>query len=139
MTDPDQRNGDGSPAALARASYGAGRFATVVGEERAGDWAVVLVLANEEPSLVPDETVFRRDGGRWEDIAGNDSPGWRSTDDGRGFVTFWGEAPDVASQVTVSYRGDTVTVPVVSRYFLAVFWGVPESDFDPAVLPQVSI
>jgi hypothetical protein len=40
--------------------------------------------------------------------------------------------------VTVSYRGVTVTVPVVSRYFLAVFWGVPESDFDPAVLPRLS-
>ena len=32
----------------------------------------------------------------------------------------------------------TVTVPVMSRHFLAVFWGIRESDFDPGVLPQLS-
>lgn len=138
MTATERQDDDRSPAELALASFGAGRFATVVGEERAGDWAVVLVLTNEEPYLVPYEMVFRQDGGHWADMAGNDSPGWRTTGDGQGFVTFWDEAPHGASRVTVSYRDTTATVPVVSRYFLAVFWSIPESDFDPAVTPQLT-
>jgi hypothetical protein len=74
-----QRDGDErSPAALALASFGAGRFATLVSEEQQDDWAVVLALTNEAPYLVPDEMIFpgtmtgglmwaettRRDGGR---------------------------------------------------------------------------
>jgi hypothetical protein len=70
-------------------------------------------------------------------VGGNDSPGWRSVEDGPGFVTFWGEAPGGTAQVTISYRGSTSVVPVVSQYFLAVFWGIRESDFDPDVLPQL--
>jgi hypothetical protein len=135
--DPDQQSND-SPAALALASFGSGRFATLVSEVQANDWAVVLVLTNEKPFLVPYEMLFRRADGRWTDVAGNDSPGWRSTRDRQGLVTFWGEAPPGASQVTVSYRDATVTVPVESAYFLAVFWDVPEGDFDPAAQPELT-
>jgi hypothetical protein len=136
MIVPGQRN-DGSPASLALASFGAGRFAKIGGEEQEGDWAVVLVVTNEEPHVVPYEIVFRSDGGRWADVAGNDSPGWRSAGDGSGFVTCWGEAPAGTSQVTVSYHGSMSTVPVMSGYFLAIFWGIRASDFDPSALPQV--
>lgn len=137
MTAPEEWN-DGSPAGLALASFGAGRFAKIVGEEQEGDCAVVLLLTNEEPYLVPYEMVFRRDGGQWADVAGTDAPGWRSAGDGLGFVTSWGEVPAGASQVTVSYRGATVTVPVLYGHFLAVFWRIRERDFDPSVLPEVA-
>jgi hypothetical protein len=82
--------------------------------------------------------VFRRDAGRWREVAGSNDPGWRSADGGSGFVTAWGETPEGVSQVTVSYEGASETVRVVSRYYLAVFWGVPEGDFDPSALPQVA-
>lgn len=136
MTAPAGRN-DGSPAGLALDSFGAGRFATIAGEEHEGDWAVVLVLTNEEPYLVPYEMVFRRSGGRWAEVTGNDSPGWRSAGDGEGFVTSWGEVPAGVSRVTVSYRGSTAAVGVRSRYYLAVFWGIRDSDFDPGALPRI--
>lgn len=135
MTVPDQQNND-SPAALALASFGGDQFASLVGEVQADDWAVVLLLTNEAPYLVPYEMIYRRESGRWADVAGSDSPGWRSAGGVTGLVTFWGEAPGEASQVTVSYRGVTASVPVVSGYYLAVFWDVPEGDFDPGTQPE---
>lgn len=138
MTPPERGSGAGSPADLALASFGAGRFASVAGEARADDWAVVLVLTNEEPYLVPYEVDFHRDGATWAEVSGNDSPGWRSTGNGRGFVTFWGEAPDSPARVSVSYRGATAVVPVSAGHFLAVFWDIREGDFDPEVLPEIS-
>ena len=137
MTVPDQQRND-SPAELALASFGGGRFATLVSEARADDWAVVLLLTNEKPFLVPYEMVFHREEGRWADAAGSNSPGWRSTNGALGFVTYWGEALGGASQVAVSYRGITATVPVESGYFLAVFWDVPEGDFDSAAQPELT-
>ncbi|MBV9792818.1 MAG: hypothetical protein JO016_02660 [Actinobacteria bacterium] len=137
MTVPDQPGHD-SPAALALASFGDGRFATLAGEAQQGDWAVVLLLTNEKPFVVPYEVVFHRDGGRWSEVAGNDSPGWRSTGGANGLVTFWAESPGGESPVRVSYRGTTATVPVEAGYFLAVFWDVPEDDFDPAAQPELT-
>jgi hypothetical protein len=137
VTAPEERSA-GSPAGVVLASFGAGRFARIVGEERQGDWAVVLALTNEEPYLVPYEMVFRRDGGQWTEVAGSDTPGWRAAGDGPGLVTCWGEAPAGARRVTVSYRGSTATAAVESGYFLVVFWGIREDDFDPAVLPQTA-
>jgi hypothetical protein len=139
MTTPRPEGGAVSPAELARASYGQGRFATVVGEVRAGDWAVVLVLSNEEPYVLPYEIVFHRDGDRWSEVSGSDTPGWRSTGNGGGFVTFWGEAPADASQVTVAYGRVTAVVTVSERYFLAVFWDIEEDDFNPDALPAVIV
>jgi hypothetical protein len=129
-----------SPAGVALASFGAGRFARIVSEQQRGDWAVVLILMNEEPHLVPYEMVFRRDSDQWIEVAGNDAPGWRAVgDDGLGLVTYWGEAPSGASQITVTYRGSTTTAALASRYFLAVFWTIREESYDPDVLPQVAV
>ena len=126
-----------TPGDLAVASFGGGRFASLAGEARSGDWAVVLVLTNEEPYLVPYELVFRRDDGGWADVAGNDSPGWRATGHGQGFVTVWDEAPGGAVRVTVRFRDASQTVPVSAGYFLAVFWDVPETEFDGDVPAEV--
>jgi hypothetical protein len=127
----------GTPRDLALASFGDARFASVVGEARSGDWAVVLALTNEEPYLVPYEMVFHRNGG-WADVAGNDTPGWRATGDGQGFVTVWDEAPGGAAQVTVRFRDASQTVPVSAGYFLAVFWDVPETDFNGDVPAEIT-
>ncbi|HLH58327.1 MAG TPA: hypothetical protein VKV33_04160 [Streptosporangiaceae bacterium] len=127
-----------TPRDLAVASFGDGRYASVAGEARSGDWAVVLALTNEEPYLVPYEMVFRRDEGGWAEVAGNDSPGWRATGDAQGFVTVWGEAPGGATRVTVRFRDAGQTVPVSAGHFLAVFWDVPETDFDGDVPAEVS-
>lgn len=136
MTAPEERSAS-SPAGIALASFGAGRFARIAGEAQQGDWAVILALTNEEPYLVPYEMLFRRDGGQWTEVAGSDAPGWRAAGDESGLVTAWGESPAGASRVAVSYRGSTATAAVVSGYFLVVFWGIREGDFDRGDLPQV--
>jgi hypothetical protein len=138
MTSPGRDGGAASPAELARGSFGAGRFASVAGEVRSAKWAVVLILTNEEPYLLPYEMVFHHEGDSWVEVSGSDTPGWRSTGNGRGFVTFWAEAPDNASQVTVSYGGGSAVVPVSHGYFLAVFWDVGENEFNPDALPEVT-
>ncbi len=127
-----------TPGDLALASFGGGRFASLAGEAQSGDWAVVVALTNEEPYLVPYEMVFRRDRHGWADVAGNDSPGWRATEDDRGFVTVWGEAPGGAARVTVRFRDASQTVPVSAGYFLAVFWDVPETDFEGDVPAEIT-
>ncbi len=137
VTGPLEERSAGSPADIALASFGSGRFARIAGNAQRGDWAVVLALTNEEPHLLPYEMVFRRDGGRWTEVAGNDAPGWRATG-GLGLVTSWGAAPAKATQVTVSYRDSTARAAVVSGYFLAVFWDIREGDFDPGALPRVA-
>jgi hypothetical protein len=126
-----------SPAQLALASFGPSSSSTVVSEQRAGDWAVVLLLTNG-PDGEPYESVFHRQAGQgWAEVSGSNGYGWHSYGDGeRGFATYWDETTS-AERVTVSYRGTTKTVPVVSGYFLAVFWDdVSGNDFGSGDQPE---
>jgi hypothetical protein len=127
-----------SPGEVALESFGAGRFASVVRECISPAWAVVLLATNEKPFVVPYEIALRFDGRSWVEAAGNDSPGWRATGDGQGLVTFWDRAAVGASSVTVAWGGTVQTSPVRYGYFLVVFWDVPEDEFDPASLPQIT-
>ena len=143
---PDGENAASSPSEQALKSFGDGRFAALVrechspaaGERDSPAWAVVLLATNEEPDVLPYEITFRSAGRGWDEVSGSDTPGWRNSEDGQGFVTFWDRAPAGASSVTVA-RGDVIaTSPVRNGYFLVVFWGVPEQDFKPDSLPDVT-
>jgi hypothetical protein len=83
---------------------------------------VVLLLTNG-PDGEPYESVFHRQAGQgWAEVSGSNGYGWHSYGDGeRGFATYWDETT-LTERVTVSYRDTAKTVPVVSGYFLAVFW-----------------
>ncbi|MGA2825569.1 MAG: hypothetical protein ABSF03_05565 [Streptosporangiaceae bacterium] len=83
---------------------------------------MVLLLTNG-PDGEPYESVFHRQAGQgWAEVSGSNGYGWHSYGDGeRGFATYWDETT-LTERVTVSYRDTAKTVPVVSGYFLAVFW-----------------
>src|SRR5919197_5318392 len=67
-----------------------------------GNSAVVLLGTNEPPDLYPYKVVCQRSRDGWEEGASSNGPGWTSLSGGRGGVeTYWGEAPEGASQVVV--------------------------------------
>jgi hypothetical protein len=117
-----------SPGQVAVSSFGGGRFASVIREVISPPWAVVLLATNEEPDLYPYQVICHHDGREWEELGGGNGPGWSHTEGDLGVLTFWDDAPEGASSVTVSYRGTIDTSPVRYGYFLAVFWNVPDHE-----------
>jgi len=86
MTTPRREAAPSRLAELARASSGK-EVATVAVEVSAGDWRTGSCSQQAEPYVSLPKIVFHRDGDRWSEVSGSDTPGGRSTGNGGGFVT----------------------------------------------------
>lgn len=112
------------PEAAARGSIPP-RFAhtLAVAVAPGGDLAVVLLGTNEPPDLYPYQVICKRSRDGWEEGASANGPGWTSVSGGAvGIETYWGEAPEGASEVVVPHHGERHRVPVTNRYYLFVAW-----------------
>jgi hypothetical protein len=114
------------PEAAARGSVSP-RFARTLAVSIApgGDCAVVLLGTNEPPDLYPYQVICWRRGDGWEEGASANGPGWTGVSGDIGIETYWGEAPDGASEVVVPHRGARHRVSVTNGYYLFVAWNEP--------------
>lgn len=78
--------------------------------------------------------VARQDGG-WAEGGSGNGGGWTQTDGERGLgtATAWGEAPEGADGVRVSFRGEVREAPIENGVYLVAWWRVSPDDGLPRV------
>jgi hypothetical protein len=114
-TDPEAAARGSIPAEFART------LALAIAPD--GEHAVVLLGTNEPPDLYPYQVICQQGPEGWEESASANGPGWTSVAGGDvGLETYWGEAPEGASEVLVSHRGVSHRVPVTNGYYVFVAW-----------------
>lgn len=125
MTTPEH------PTPAAAALHGFPPGASVLFEDRSGDWAIVLVETGSTEHPYPYEVLCERrartDGAdAWFEVGGANGPGWRAVP-GRPTVTFWGTVDDPGSPPRIEFAGRTVDAATNGDHFFFVQWDVAES------------
>lgn len=107
----------------------------VVASATGGDDAYVVLDTGPAGHPYLYGVCVERQGGGWMGAGSGNGDGWTLTDteSGLGTATAWGEAPDGADRVRVSFRGEVREAPVEDGVYLAAWWRVRPDDDLPRV------
>ena len=108
-------------------------YCRVIASRVSGDHAYVLLNTGSTVSPYLYGVNCFRKGGRWFESSSSNGPGWAGTGRGLGNLSCWGDAPERATAVRVSFDGRAFEETVIEGAYLLVWWQVPYPSGWPAV------